>query len=138
MRRSPIVALVAVVLIIASIVWLAVRPRSHGYRAQHDAGWRKCKECGYVWHMEIKEINKQQKEHGGFVQCPKCKAWAGMPTMLCPKCGERLLAVDEKTGAYPPHSCPYCGVVFSEFSKGGGNGAGEPVLPNDAGEEDAQ
>jgi len=122
MRRSPIVAVVAVVLIIASIIWLTVRPRSHGDRAQHEAGWRKCAECGHVWHMEISEIVKQQKEHGKLVKCPKCGARAGMATMVCPKCGERLTVVDEKTGAYPPHSCPYCGVVFSEFSGSGGEG----------------
>jgi len=111
MNRQAIVALICIVAIVGSIIWLGgARPRSPASKELDEPGWRKCGECGYVWHMEIGEIIKEQRETGSaWVKCPKCGKLAGMRTLRCPECHKRFCVPLAKKNADGQYICPNCG-----------------------------
>jgi len=131
MNRSLIIMIVCAVAIVAAIVWIAVRPPSDAARERDEGGWRVCGACGHEWHMSIAEAVRQSKanpEGTGWVKCPKCGAWQGMPGMLCPKCGRRFpLPLAERNEEYV-HICTYCGYAPPRASLGGNE---QPPLETD-------
>jgi len=110
MNRQAVTALIAIVVIGGSVVWLVTRPPSTAGKELDEPGWRKCGACGYVWHMEISEIVKEQRETGSpWVKCPKCGELKGMRTLLCPECQERFCVPLAEKNADGQYICPNCG-----------------------------
>jgi len=114
MNRSLVSGVVALVLIGAAAVYLVSRPPSTAFRERDEAGWRVCGACGHAWHMELVEIQRQARqdpENNGWVQCPECHAWRGLPSVRCPKCDKLYGAYNiDETGARLSkcRTCPHC------------------------------
>lgn len=115
MNRSLATAIIALALIAAAVAYIATRSPSTASRERTEAGWRICAACGHTWHMDLAEIQRQTRqdpEGNGWVQCPNCAAWRGLPVMRCPKCNTLYGAytIDE-TGAQlgKCRTCPHCG-----------------------------
>ena len=125
MSRPLVVTAICTVVIIAAIVWIASRPPSEAAKERDEGGWRVCggRGCGHEWHMTIREAVRQSKanpEGTGWVKCPKCDVWKGMPGMLCGKCGRRFpLPLASRNEEYV-FICTYCDYAPPRSSLGGG------------------
>jgi hypothetical protein len=118
MNRSVAIGVVAVVLIGGAVAYLVMRPPSTASRERDEAGWRVCGACGHTWHMDLAQIQQQVRqdpEGNGWVQCPKCHAWRGLPAMRCPKCNTLYGAynIDESGARLSKcRTCPRCGYTL--------------------------
>lgn len=123
MNRSLIIMLVCAVAIVAAIVWIATRPPSEAAKERDEGGWRVCGDCGHEWHMSIGRAVRQSKanpEGTGWVKCPKCGAWRGMPGQICTGCGRRFPLPLSKRNEEYVRICTYCGYAPPLSSLGGG------------------
>ena len=141
MSRPLVVTAICTVVIIAGIVRLATRPRSEAAKERDEAGWRVCRNCEHEWHMSIREAVRQSKQNPdgqGWVKCPKCDAWQGMPGMVCPKCERRFplpFAIRNEEYVF---ICTYCDYAPPLSSLGGGEGLPEEGLPEEGPPEEAE
>ncbi|MBN1917532.1 MAG: hypothetical protein JW889_06450 [Verrucomicrobia bacterium] len=124
MNRSAVIVLVCILAIAGSAAWLTLRPESPAAKAKAEAERRKCFECGHEWSKSRRALILESKSappgSGAFVQCPKCKAWAGMPVLHCEQCGKNFTShviVEEEDGtlSFPKQRiCPYCRTPLGE------------------------
>jgi len=124
MNRSAVIILVCVLAIAGSAAYLVLRPKSPAARAKAESERRKCFDCGHEWRKDRRALVRESKNApAGYqfvVQCPKCKAWAGMTIIHCEKCGKNYTShviVKNPDGSleFPKQRvCPYCGHVLGE------------------------
>jgi hypothetical protein len=91
--RSPFVAVLAIMAIVGSVFLARSCSKPGRSELREKVSWRACLNCGHMWQMDVAEIEKQRlRDPGGnrCVQCPQCRAWKGVPTTECAKCGKRI------------------------------------------------
>jgi uncharacterized C2H2 Zn-finger protein len=122
MNRSVVIGFICIVAIVAAGAFIFMRPKSPEAQARYEAGWRKCAVCGHEWNKDPSQLIRESKaseDGSGFVRCPKCGAWRGMPIIRCPHCGKNYTShkvVEDERGVYFPkqRTCPYCGRGLAE------------------------
>jgi NAD-dependent SIR2 family protein deacetylase len=131
MNRSAAIVLVCIIAIVGSAAWIVLRPKSPAAKAKAESERRKCFYCGYEWRKDrgalIRESKNAPPGYQFVVQCPKCKAWAGMAVVHCEKCGKdytrhSIVKNEDGTLSFPKlNACPYCGAPI-----GGGTDEAPP------------
>lgn len=94
LRGSPIVGLVAaIVIIVGAIFALRGCGRSPSSALERNVVRQRCLACGHEWNMRsTSRLQEASKDPSGkrFTQCPKCGKWRGVTLIKCPECGKPM------------------------------------------------
>lgn len=126
-KRSPITAVVAVILLILAIFIIVkfARPTSQQVGSTTAAERGKivylCPSCGYRFDVSSSDRQKALKRKGHWLECPKCKKHA-YKAMQCRQCGAWIIDVVDAGKISPKqkwtYKCPKCGrPAYLRFSK---------------------
>jgi uncharacterized protein with PIN domain len=94
LRSSPIVGLVAAIVIIVGAVFAFKGcGKSPSSALESNKVRQRCLACGHEWRMTSKSrLEEARKDPSGhrFTRCPKCGEWRGAALIKCPECGELM------------------------------------------------